>query len=71
MLPGRIPPPETITIDEGDAAEHATIINPRPPMAFGKKRLKPKHLLIHQPIQVAHIQCPEPESDHPSQINGS
>lgn len=49
-----ITPARAVTIDENDPAQHPSIINPWPAVALGEVRLKPRHLLIRQPIKVAH-----------------
>ena len=42
--------------------KNATIIDVRLAMAFGKERLKPRHLRVTQPEQIAHL--------HPRQFGG-
>ena len=61
----RIPPSQTVAVDEDDAAENPPVIDTWPAVALGKERTKPLHLLVRQPVQIAHIQSPrtEPESD--------
>lgn len=69
---GRIPPPQLIAVDENDATQHAPIIDPWPAVDLRKIGPKPRHLLVSQPIQVAHASLlAEPESDRASHINGS
>lgn len=67
-----IAPAQPVTIDEDDPAQHPAIIHPRLAVALGETGPPASHLLVCQPIQIAHIQSPqEPESDRSRQINGS
>src|SRR3546814_704169 len=50
----RITPPHPITIDEDDAAQNPPVIDALPAMALRKIRLKTRHLLVRQPIQITH-----------------
>jgi hypothetical protein len=52
MLLGRIAQPQTIEIDEDNAAQPATVIDPRLAMALGKDRVQPCHLRVRQPEKV-------------------
>lgn len=58
VLPGCIPPPQAIAIDKNDPAQNTAVINPTLAVALGKIRRKPRHMLICQPIKVAHDQSP-------------
>jgi len=51
---GRISPPQTVAVDEDDAAQHLPIIDARLALALGKERPQPFHLLVRQPKQVPH-----------------
>src|SRR3546814_11893211 len=53
-----IPPAQPVAIDEDNPAQHPSIIDTWPAMAPGDIRLKPPHLLVRQPVQVAQIQSP-------------
>jgi hypothetical protein len=50
----RIAPPETVAVDENDAAQSASIINALAAMALGKIRLKTGHLLVRQSQHITH-----------------
>src|SRR3546814_7065704 len=53
-----IPPAQPVAIDEDNPAQHPSIIDTWPAMAPGEIRLKPRHLLVRQPVPVAQIQSP-------------
>src|SRR3546814_16661102 len=59
----RITPPQPVAVDEDDPAQHPPIINPRLAMALGKVRLQKRHLLISEPVTVAHP--PPPPGSRP------
>ena len=75
IFPQRIPPLQTVAIDENNAVQHPLIIHPpiihpQSAMTSGKEALKPCHLLVRQPIQLAHDQSPRRariRSRHPDQ----
>src|SRR3546814_8943110 len=54
ILPRRITPPEPIAVDEDDPAQNPSIVDPLAAMALRKIRLKTRHLLVRQPIQITH-----------------
>jgi len=53
ILRRRIPPPQAVAIDEDNAAQDATVINARAPMALREEGAKALHLRLCQPKQVA------------------
>lgn len=54
----RITPARPVAVDENDPAQHPPVIHPWPAVALRKIRPKPRHLLVRQPVQVAHDQSP-------------
>ena len=55
---GRIPPAQTIAIDEDYAAQHALVIHTRHAVGLRKKGLQLGHLRVGQPIKIAHLTAP-------------
>jgi hypothetical protein len=53
-----IAPAQSVAVDENYAAQRRPIINPWLVMALGKVWLEPRHLLVGQPVQAAHIRSP-------------
>ena len=54
ILTRGIAPTQAIAIDEDYAAQHAPIIYTRLAMALREERPQPLHLLVGQPVKVAH-----------------
>src|SRR3546814_3950141 len=67
ILPRRITPPEPIAVDEDDPAQNPSIVDPLAAMALRKIRLKTRHLLVRQPIQITHHSGPRSE-EHTSEL---
>jgi hypothetical protein len=52
-LSGCISPAQPVAVDGHDTAQHPTIVHARLPVALAKEWLKPFHLIVRQPVQVA------------------
>ena len=50
-----VAPPQAIAIDEGNAAQHLSIINVGLAMRLRKKWRKARHLSIAQPEKIRHV----------------
>ena len=46
--------PQTVAIDENNAAQDTPVIDPRHAMSLRKERPKPGHLRVRQPKKIAH-----------------
>src|SRR3546814_8644194 len=66
ILPRRITPPEPIAVDEDDPAQNPSIVDPLAAMALRKIRLKTRHLLVRQPIQIIHHSGSSPQAEKPA-----
>ena len=73
IFPRRIPPPQAVAIDEDNAAQYATVINPGSTMALGEKTAeaepfaRPSAKKDRSSLRL----LTELESDRDDQINGS
>lgn len=54
----RIAPTQAVPVDEDDPAQDPPVIDPRLSMTAGEIRRQTRHLLVRQPIQIAHAQSP-------------
>ena len=54
----RITPPQPIAIDEDYPAQHPLVINPRLAVGLREERLKLGHLIVRQPVKIAHVIAP-------------
>lgn len=61
ILPRRVPPPQTTSIDDDHATLDASVIKTRLAMALGKERHESLHPLVGQPEKIAH--------HHPHQLS--
>lgn len=54
----RIPPPQTIAIDEDNPGQHARVIDTWLAVGLRKERLQLGHLHIAQPVKITHVTAP-------------
>lgn len=54
----RIAPPQTIAIDEDNAAQHLPVVHTGLAVRLREKRFKLGHLRVAQPVEIAHITAP-------------
>ena len=72
ILPRGIAPTQPVAVDENDAAQHPSVINPWLAVALEKIRFEPRHpLSVSQYRSLILGLLTEPESDRAAQINGS
>lgn len=49
---------QAIAIDEDDAAQNAPVVNPWLAMRLREKGLQLGHLIVAQPVKIAHVTAP-------------
>jgi hypothetical protein len=55
---GSVPPAQPIAIDEDNPAQNPPVINPRLAVRLREERGELGHLLVSQPVKVAHVTAP-------------